>query len=339
MKEIPDKPLYKDYLFRPAACLLAAHVIVMMGRPDLTTFEAFDKPAYYPTIAINFVIALIVGYAVKKVTIALDKSHTWYKDIWRRAMLQFTFGVLAVSILSYLLVLIYFISFGEDIIESGYLHYELPFSIALITILNFYYVAAYFYMYPRPKPVTQAIGLLTTSDQNETPTAVDIPEDLDSSLMEMENTQEIRDYSLSTITLKRHGLFGNRKAGKEIFIIDTAKRSIPVKVADILMFFIIEKTVFVRMKEVNSLNDCYPIKLPLMNIMELLDEKNFYRINRRCIISIAAIGAYEPADFQTLLITLKKEYGKLENIDSKDWNKIVTVSEDRTPDFKKWINR
>ncbi|MBL7706829.1 MAG: LytTR family transcriptional regulator DNA-binding domain-containing protein [Taibaiella sp.] len=339
MKERPDRPLYKDEIFRPAACLLAAHVIVMMGRPDLTTFEAFEKPSYYPTVAINYIIALLVGWTVKKVTIALDKRHPWYKDIWRRAMLQFAFGVLAVSILSYLLVLIYFVAFGQDIIKSGYLHYELPFSIALITILNFYYVATYFYLYPRPKPSHDDMELIPVIEKTQKEDVEEIPVTTETTYTKIDVVEEVRSYAFSVMTPDGLGLIGNKKEGKEIFIIDTPKRSIPVKVEDVIMFFIYEKTAFVRLKGINSLNDCYTIKLSLMDVMALLDESNFYRINRQCIIALEVIGAYEPSANQTLLITLKKEHGKLENIDSNDWTKLVTVSEDRATDFKKWLNR
>lgn len=339
MKERPDNPKYNDMVFRGIACLLAAHVIVMMGRPDLTSFEAFGEPAYFPTIIINYAIALIVGWAVKKVTVALDKSHTWYKNIWRRAMLQFAFGVLAVSILSYLLVLIYFIAFGEDIVESGYLHYELPFSVALITILNFYYVTSYFYMYPRPKPAADTVEWIPIVEETEKADTTADPVTEEIKYTKIDVAQEVRNYAFSILTPDVLGRNGGRKEGKEIFIIDTPKQSIPVKVADISMFFIFEKTAFVRLKGMNSFNDCYTIKAPLMDVMALLDEKSFYRINRRCIIAIGVIGAYEPSANQTLLITLKKEHGKMENMDSKDWTKLMTVSEDRATDFKNWINR
>lgn len=340
MKERPDNPYYyKDSYFRGIACLLAAHVIVMMGRPDLTTFEAFEEPAYFPTLLINFAIALIVGIAVKKITLALDKRHPWYKDIWRRAMLQFTFGVLAVSILSYLLVLLYFISFGQDITESGYLDYELPFSVALITILNFYYVTTYFYLFPRSKPEKDSVELISVAEQTDNVESAAIPVTEEITYTKIDVVQEVRNYAFSILTPDNLGLNSNRKEAKEIFIIDTPKKSIPVKIADIMMFFIFEKTVFVRLKGINSLNDCYPIKMRLVDVMELLDELSFYRISRRCILNIATIAAFEPSDNQALLITPRKENEKLEKMDCKDWVKLMTVSEDRATDFKNWINR
>lgn len=327
MKETPDTPVYKDKLFRGIACLLAAHMIVMMGRPDLTSHEIFLVPSYYPRLLANYAIALIVAFAVKKVTIALDRNHSWYRDVWRRAMLQFAYGVLAVSMLCYLLVLFYFYVRGLDMLASGYLHYERPFSVALITILNFYYVAYYFYMYPRQKPVNLQTGLLPV-EQSAGPAGVQVPAAAET---HMNKVPDSLAYSPSAVP--------PRKETKELLIIDTPRHSIPVSVADVLMFFIFERTVFVRMKGMSSLNDCYPVRFALMDLMAALDEKAFYRINRRCIINIAAIGAYAPADFQTLTIKLRKEYGSLENLDSKDWTKLMTVSEDRTPGFKKWINR
>lgn len=321
MKERPDLPNYKDLWFRGVACLLAAHYIVMMGWPGQTTFKAFMDPTYYPTLIINYAIALVVGLAVKNVTLVLDKRFRWYDDIWRRAMLQFALGVAAVSILSFFLVWIYFVSFNQDIVSSGYLNYELPFSIALIAILNLYYVAYYFYTYPRPlfKEIEEPV-LLPIVMENER--------------YEIEPVEEI-----NTEMLIENGVEPVPKK-REILIVEAPGRSIPVRVADIAMFFILDKTVFIRLKSMKSLNECYPFEMKLYDIMDVLEEREFFRINRQCIINFAVIGELIPLGGEKgTLLTLKPEIGPLEDIGEGSDKKIYTVPFDKTVEFKDWMNR
>ncbi len=320
MKEKPDLPNYKDLWFRGIACLLVAHYIVKMGRPSLTTFEALMEPTYLPTLLINYAIALIVGLAVKKATLILDKKFRWYDDIWRRAMLQFTLGVMAVSILSFFLVWIYFAAFNQDIVSSGYLNYELPFSIALIAILNLYYVAYYFYTYPRPL-------------YNEIEQPVLLPIAIENDVGAMEPVENI-DTELQSGT-------GEQTSSKkrESIIVDTPLQSISIKIEDIIMVFILNKTVFIRMNSMKSLNDCFQVQMTLGDIMEMLGGQDFFRISRQCIVHFSVIGSYRALTRKTLLITLREEPGALENINEKEWKKISTVAEDRVNEFKNWMNR
>lgn len=299
----------------------------MMGRPNLSTFQAFTVPSYYPTLIINFGIALIVAFAVKKITMQLDRKHDWYHDIWRRALLQFVFGVMAVSILSFFLVWMYFHAFKQDIVESGYLDYELPFSIALITILNFYYVAYYFYMYPRePQKVTVSDHLNSTTD---------IPED-DDVITFSDKIDRYRSVSQRS-QIKPNEPTSRVKENKEIIIIDTPVRSIPVKVKDVTMFFIYNKVTFVRQKEMKGLNECLQCSLSLSEIMEILDEQTFFRINRKCILNFNAIDSFRLSGGKNLLLNLKEN--NMEHIEKQEWEKLTTVSGDKAADFKKWMDR
>lgn len=137
---------YRDFYFRLLACLFAAHILVMHGE-DFSTWTALTMWSYYPTLAINYAIALILAYVVRKITMRLDEKHPWERDnsFWPRLLLQFGLGVGAVSVLSFLLVLIYFLSFSQDIMASTYPKFEFPFSVALLTLLNAYYTLYYFY--------------------------------------------------------------------------------------------------------------------------------------------------------------------------------------------------
>lgn len=345
--EKKHKPVihYKDFLFRGVACLLAAHYIVMMGRPELSTFQALMIPSYYPTLLINYGIALMVGMGVKQVTMMLDRYHDWYTDIWRRAMLQFLFGVIGVSLLSFFLVWLYFFAFGQDLIDSGYLDYELPFSIALITILNFYYVACYFYMNPRsgqgmPPSVKEQLQMDRIPDKSpkERPIVDWVPlEPAESSSYNVLESKKGLEESpvLSNKTMDAE----QKKEPKEILIVDTALRSIPLKLKDVVMFFIYNKTLFIGVKGIKNLGDCYQYSGTLSELMEDLDERDFFRINRQCIVNFEMIDAYEHSGDKGLRLLLKPEYVKLDDKNAEAFIKTCLVSGDKVPAFKDWMNR
>jgi len=136
---------YRDLYFRLVVCLLATHIILMVGE-DISSLKAFTIPSYYPTLVINYVIALVLAYLVKRITLFLDRNYHWDDNVWLRTILQFALGIGFVSLASFFLVFLYFKAFGRDIMASGYTKYELPFSMALLTILNLFYVVYYFWI-------------------------------------------------------------------------------------------------------------------------------------------------------------------------------------------------
>lgn len=135
---------YKDQTFRLIVCLIGAHIIITLGE-DISTFRAFTIKSYYPVLAINYVIALFLAWIIRRITIKLDKHISWEVNLWWRFLLQFFFGVVCVSMISFLLVFIYFRSFGQAIMESTYPTYQFPLSVALLALLNSFYVVYYFY--------------------------------------------------------------------------------------------------------------------------------------------------------------------------------------------------
>lgn len=135
---------YKDFAFRLIVCLIGAHIIILTGE-DISTLQAFTIRSYYPTLLINYAIALILAWIVKRITVKLDRSVSWEGHLWLRALLQFLCGVVLVSLICFLLVFIYFRSFGRNVMESNYMVYQFPLSVALLALLNAFYVVYYFY--------------------------------------------------------------------------------------------------------------------------------------------------------------------------------------------------
>ena len=130
--------------FRLVTCLIGAHFIILTGE-KISTFEAFTIKSYYPTLLINYLIALILAWLVKRATVKLDRYCNWEDNLWWRLILQLFFGVVVVSLICFLLVFIYFRSFGQSIMASNYPTHQFPIAVALLTVLNAFYVCYYFY--------------------------------------------------------------------------------------------------------------------------------------------------------------------------------------------------
>lgn len=135
---------YRDLAFRMVVCLVGAHIIMLTGE-KITTFEAFTIRSYYPVLAINYVIALILAWLIRRITIRLDRRFSWDQHLWARAFLQLTLGLVAVSVIAFFLVFIYFRSFGRSIMASSYPNTQFPLVVALLALLNTFYVIYYFY--------------------------------------------------------------------------------------------------------------------------------------------------------------------------------------------------
>ncbi|WP_299568463.1 LytTR family DNA-binding domain-containing protein [uncultured Pedobacter sp.] len=146
---------YRDLAFRLIVCLVGAHIIMLTGE-EITTFEAFTIKSYYPVLAINYAIALILAWMVRRITIKLDRRYGWDEHLWIRTLLQLALGLVTVSIVAFFLVFIYFRSFGRSIMESAYPNTQFPLVVALLALLNAFYVIYYFYH--RVRSLAKAVG-------------------------------------------------------------------------------------------------------------------------------------------------------------------------------------
>lgn len=288
---VRERILYKDLYFRLLVCLIASHILVMIGQ-KFSTLHAFTIPSYYPTLFINYAIALLIAYAVRKVTIRLDSRYCWEQDILKRALLQFLLGVIAISLFSFFLVFLYFRAFSRNIMESRYPEFEFPFSVVLILCLNFYYVAYYFAV--KYKRLHQK---------------------------EIEPKE--------TIPCK----------SKEIIVVDLASKSVPIRTSEIMGVFLLEGTVFIWLSGMKNLGECYAISVALSRIEEQLDERQFFRINRRCLVNFNIIRSFSQQSTKTLQLHLAPDIEALFEQKKELVAKLCQVSTDRVPLFKKWMDR
>ena len=96
-----------------------------------------------------------------------------------------------------------------------------------------------------------------------------------------------------------------------------------IKTDDIAYFYIEAESVFLCTKSHNN----YPIEYYLDKLENIINPKDFFRINRQFIVNISSIEN---------MYSLSKSRIKLE-VNPKHDNKII-VSHNRMSDFRKWLN-
>jgi len=112
---------------------------------------------------------------------------------------------------------------------------------------------------------------------------------------------------------------------KERFLVRVGEHYRSVKVTDIHAFYIRERYNFILTFEGRS----YPVDFSLDRIGELVDERQFFRVNRNIIINQDAIRDIIAWSSSRLKII----------IDGWDETEDILVSRERVNPFKKWMDR
>src|SRR5690606_8649746 len=131
----------------------------------------------------------------------------------------------------------------------------------------------------------------------------------------------------------------NNGASKEVIVVDTPLRSVPVKTLSIRYLYLLEGHVFLRTEEITSLSDSLQISGNLKKYEKILDSQQFFRINRQVIVSFDACGSFTPGKNKTLVLTLNPPPYPNGNPVPKEHERLCVVSEDRVAAFRQWIKR
>lgn len=115
-----------------------------------------------------------------------------------------------------------------------------------------------------------------------------------------------------------------KKEYKQRFMIQAGNRIRSVSVSEIAYFYFTDKATFICTFE----NRRYPTEYSLDKLEEMIHPDNFYRINRRMIVSIKSISK---------IYTLSRSRIKLELIPI--FEEEVLVSFNKTPSFREWLDR
>ena len=117
--------------------------------------------------------------------------------------------------------------------------------------------------------------------------------------------------------------YNKRIKYQERFIVRYAQKIKSIKTNDIAYFYIDAENVFICTKS----NNIYPIDYSLDKLENIINPKDFFRINRQFIVSISSIED---------MYSLSKSRIKIELKPKPDFETIVSFS--RMSDFRKWLN-
>lgn len=119
---------------------------------------------------------------------------------------------------------------------------------------------------------------------------------------------------------------GKQPDYKKRFIIQIGDKLTKVDVTEVAYFFVFEKSVYLKLFRGNT----YPIDFSLDKLEELLNPNEFFRINRKYIISIKSISKMRALSRSRVQIDLTPQ---------PDNNLETIVSIERASNFKKWLDR
>lgn len=111
---------------------------------------------------------------------------------------------------------------------------------------------------------------------------------------------------------------------KSRFMIKLGQKIIALPVEKIAYFYTENKLTFA----ITTDNKRFPLDQPLDELVEMLDPKVFFRINRQFIISYSSIAEIHPYFKGRVKLTLQPSS-----------TEEVIISSERTPDFKSWIDQ
>jgi DNA-binding LytR/AlgR family response regulator len=116
-----------------------------------------------------------------------------------------------------------------------------------------------------------------------------------------------------------------RNQYKSRFLIKIGNKYKSVPVGDISHLYICERSVFLH----DSQGKDYDIDYSLEQLESMLDSRQFFRINRDCIVNINMISLMNSYSSSRLQLTLK-------NVEK---NEIFVISREKVAEFKKWADR
>jgi len=305
------KPAYNDIFIRIIFSLFAAHFIVVYGdTADISTI--IRHFSYYNALVSSFIIAFLVLYYLWMITRYLDKKLDWFVKTKSRIFAQLLLGVLPPALIAAGLAAIYFRMYGYSIDETAYFSADFPVILLFIVIANLYYFIYYmvYHFWPAKtyEPVSSPLG-----HQAESQAQIEVrPASTD--MTEPDSSSAPKDW-------------------KEVYIVNTATKSIPVKASDICYFYRTNGCNFLR----TFTGDDFPISEGLKDIEAQFNPEFFFRINRQVIVNFEACSYFSNGDREgTLVVELSPPL----IVDKEVKNKaIATVSEDRIKSFKAWMAR
>ncbi|TRW21087.1 LytTR family transcriptional regulator [Flavobacterium zepuense] len=294
---------YKDGYFRLVLGAVAAHIIVMYNI-DKGFFEALFTISYLRGFIGSWIIAMLLIQYVYYVTVRLDRKYDWHNNTLLRLLWQLLVAFGAPSILAFFLAAFFFWVFDRNIFQTSYLSQDYTLVVLMILVINIYYFGLNSFI--RLKHVT------APRDNNRI----------------KENSDD--DLTIAYVT---------ESPTKQVIVVDSHTKSIPVKLETACYFFILEGGVFMRTFDMATLGESHQLNIPLKDLENMLDRKLFFRINRRMIVNYNSCKFYRSGKNKTLELFPEPELYPADTKIPEEHQRLHIVSEDRVTSFKTWMDR
>jgi DNA-binding LytR/AlgR family response regulator len=148
------------------------------------------------------------------------------------------------------------------------------------------------------------------------------PDALETALKKFERMNSVLSFDKATIeTIKQQ----MSQAYKSRFLVKIGPNMLSVLTRDIQLFFINERSVFIRTFNGKT----YDVDYSLDQLQQLVHPDQFFRINRNCLVNIDAVNKMVSYSSSRIKVELQPEF-KAEDL---------IVSRDKVADFKKWMDR
>jgi LytTr DNA-binding domain len=303
--------LYRDFWLRLGLSLVLAFFFVFLGS------DSFSNPVngkYFITdLLAGFSLTFITTSLVNIITAYLDQQYPWNKYFVTRLLYQLIAAVAIPSIFVLAFMYIYLIvMLGFKKEEVQFFNTEFPISVLFIIFWNVVYVGYFFYRENKKS----SRELLSLKEQLYTLQNVKTGSDMIPILPEQnitESKEDEPDFTESSNSIKI-----------KILVAVSGNKNIPIPIEAIAYFY--KEGNYTTLKTFQS--EIYLLNHSLDELMKVLEETLFFRVNRQFIINLKACHYFTNEDNGKLKVQLIPGY-----------DDDVIISQKRAPIFKEWLNK
>jgi len=147
---------YHDQWIRTFGALVVALPVVMMGNEDILVL--FTYAPFYFDVLMAWASAWVLWTVLRRMTLWLDRQYDWFKQTFKRAVVQLVLGVACISFGVFIFTYLqYQWLYDQTFKETGWLVFELPLAVTLVFLINAYYLI-YFLVWKQKYTMTETPG-------------------------------------------------------------------------------------------------------------------------------------------------------------------------------------
>lgn len=302
---------YRDFWTRFFVSLFIALFLTFLGSDSLSA--VFNSKDFVPDVLAGFILSFIVTSLINLVTSYLDIHYPWTSNIITRIFYQFIAGILITSVfvLAYMYTYLLVIR-GYKKEEILFFYTEFPISVAFIAFWNLVYVGFYFYRVSTTQKAELRVLHEKLFTLQNVATGTDILPAAPAANDEEEGEIDTKDKE------------DTRHEKINILIAVSGNKNIPLPVDKIAYFY--KKGNYASLVTFKS--ESYLLNHSLDELMDVLDNRRFFRVNRQFIINLDACHYFT-----------NEENGKLALHLNPGHDEEVIISQKRAPAFKEWLNK